>query len=515
MNRAQELSIIKAKCESSHLFFTRYFFKHRQDMKLIVNWHHHILGDAVDRVLAGKAKNIVINLPPGGTKTELISINFMARGLALNPQSRFLHISYSDDLASTNSHQAKEIVESEEFQELWPMKIAVDSKSKKKWNVMNGDKIVGGVYAVALGGQITGFRAGRMTEGFQGAIIIDDPLKPEDAFSKTKRDAANRKLLSTVKSRKANPETPIVVIMQRLAEEDPTGFIKKGNLGKDWEYINIPAIIDDNYVKTLEPKIAALVDSSERDAQGRFSYWPYKEPIEDLVEMESGAYEDKEGARMSRHVFAGQYGQNPVAIGGNLIQGEWFPRYNFLAPPKDRWIKSRYMFADTASKTKERNDFSVFQVWGEGFDGRIYLLDLMRGKWEMPELLKRTKAFWLKHTKDQETNGVLRYLYVEDKSSGTGLIQILKTDNEVRIPVKEIQRNIDKYTRCLDAQPYIEAGSVAIPGDAPFTKEFVVECEAFTADGTHSYDDQLDPMFDAIDTLLSNKNKLRKWENLS
>jgi predicted phage terminase large subunit-like protein len=512
VNEAQKLSITKAMCEDSHLFFTRYFFKHRQGVKFKVNWHHHVISNVIDDIIKGKRKNVVINIPPGSSKTEMVSINFMARGLALNPWSRFLHISYSDDLASTNSHQARELVESEEFQALWPMKIAVDSKSKKKWNVLEGERIAGGAYAVALGGQITGFRAGRMEPDFQGAIIIDDPLKPEDAFSKTKRDAANRKLLSTVKSRKANPETPIIVIMQRLAEDDPTGFIKKGNLGDDWEFITIPAIIDDAYVKTLEPKIAALVDSSERDEQKRFSYWPYKEPIKDLIQMESGAHEDKEGSRMSRHVFAGQYGQNPIAIGGNLIRGEWFGRYKMSIPPR---LKSRYMFADTASKTKERNDFSVFEVWGEGYDGRIYLLDLLRGKWEAPELEKRALAFWNKHKAIPEIAdmGSLRYLYVEDKSSGTGLIQTLRSVH--RIPVKEIQRSIDKYTRCLDAQPYIEAGSCVIPEDAPYTSDFILEGEAFSADGTHAHDDQLDPMFDAINMLLSNKNNLKKWENLS
>lgn len=504
-----QLQVYKQMCEDDHLYFTRYFFKHRQGTKFIVNFHHHVLASAVDKVIKGETKNLLINISPGSSKTEMISINLIARGLALNKYARFLHISYSDDLASTNSHQARELVESDEFQELWPMDIAVDSKSKKKWNVMEGEKIAGGAYAVALGGQITGFRAGRMTPGFQGAILIDDPLKPEDAFSKTKRDTANRRLLSTVKSRKANPETPIIVIMQRLAEEDCTGFIKKGNLGKDWTYITIPAIIDDSYVATLDPKIAAIVDSSERDDQGRFSYWPYKEPIKELVLMESGAAEDKEGARMSRHVFAGQYGQNPTAIGGNIIMGEWFPRYKV----KPR-IKARHMFADTANKTKERHDFSIFELFGEGYDGKIYLLDMIRGKWEAAELKRRAIAFWAKHQgADADSEGVLRNMWVEDKASGIGLIQDLRIES--RIPIKPIERHIDKLTRCMDAQPYIEAGCVCIPEDAPFVNDFIAEAEAFTNDDTHAHDDQLDPLFDAIKKLLSTQNKLKQWERLA
>lgn len=492
------------------MFFTRYFFKHRQSIKFRVNWHHHVISEKIEAVINGKIPNIVINIPPGSSKTEIVSINLIARGLAKNKWARFLHLSYSDDLASTNSHQARELVESDEFQELWPMDIAVDSKSKKKWNVMEGDKIAGGVYSAALGGQITGFRAGRMVEGFQGAIIIDDPLKPEDAFSETKRDAANRKLLSTVKSRKANPNTPIIVIMQRLSENDCTGFIKAGNLGLDFEYVVIPAIIDDEYVKSLPPKIADLVDSSERDELGRFSYWEYKEPIKELVKMEKGVFEDKKGSRMSRHIFAGQYIQNPTAIGGNLIRGEHFIRYKWDSPPP---LKSRHMIADTASKTKESNDFSVFEVWGETFDNRLVLLDILRGKWEAPELLRRAIAFWKKHTADQEKNGVLRNLWVEDKSSGTGLIQTLRSEHHV--PVKEIQRNQDKYSRCLDAQPYIETGCILVPGDAPFTNDFILEAESFTSDNSHSFDDQLDPMFDAIEMKYIKKNKAKTWEGLA
>lgn len=172
------------------------------------------------------------------------------------------------------------MIRSDEYQALWPMEIADDSKAKKRWNVVVNNKPAGGVYATSLGGQITGFRAGHMTTGFQGAIIIDDPLKPEDAFSKMKLERANRQLLTTVKSRKANPETPIILIMQRVAEMDPTGFIKQGGLGDGFTHIVIPAVIDEAYVSSLDPKYQALV---ERDAPDRFSYWPYKEPIASLA----------------------------------------------------------------------------------------------------------------------------------------------------------------------------------------------------------------------------------------
>ena len=104
---AVERAVIKAKCERDHLFFSRYFFKHRQGIKFRVNWHHVLIADTVQRVIDGELKNVVINVPPGSSKTELVAINLIARGLALNPRARFLHISYSDDLALLNSETAR------------------------------------------------------------------------------------------------------------------------------------------------------------------------------------------------------------------------------------------------------------------------------------------------------------------------------------------------------------------------------------------------------------------------
>jgi predicted phage terminase large subunit-like protein len=499
-----EQAVIKAKAESDHLFFSRVFFKYRQNIKFRVNWHHRFIADVLQDTIEGKRKNVVINVSPGSSKTELVVINFIARGLALNPWARFLHLSYSDDLALLNSQTARDLIRSDEYQALWPMNIMDDAKAKKRWNVCVDGKPAGGVYACSLGGQVTGFRAGRMMPGWQGALLIDDPLKPEDAFSEAKLNKANRELLTTVKSRKANPDTPIIVIMQRIAEADPTGFIKAGNLGPDWSYVTIPAVIDDAYVAGLPERYRPLV---ERDAQEHFSYWPYKEPIAELLAMERGEGTDQTGGRISRHVFASQYQQSPVAIGGNIIKGAWFGRYTVL--PK---IKYRKIFVDTAQKTKERNDFSVFECWGLGDDGKLYLLDLIRGKWEAPELKRRAMEFWSKHKFfDVEKYGQLRQMVVEDKSSGTGLIQEIRLLNH--IPVKAVERTIDKLTRVMDVLTYMDAGFVCLPAEAPFTADFVAECEAFTADDTHNHDDQIDPMADAIVDMLSSSNKLEIWKS--
>lgn len=499
--RAEKRRRLRARLEADHLEFTKHFFKLRHGLEFRVNWHHVYIAEIVESVIRGERKNVVINVSPGSSKTEEVVINLIARGLALNPRARFLHISYSDDLALLNSDTAREVVRSPEYQDLWARKIADDADSKKRWNVLHDGHKAGGVYATSLGGQITGFRAGHMAEGWQGAILIDDPLKVEDAYSKANRDKANRRLISTVKSRKANPDTPIIVIMQRLAEEDPTGFLKAGKVPGEWEFIEIPALLTDEYVAKLPPHVAALVDSSERDADGRFSYWPYKEPLVDLLAAE----------KADPYVFNGQYMQRPSPLGGGIIQSGKFLRYGALPQ-----LQYRKIFADTAQKTAERNDYSVFQCWGLGYDRRLYLLDQIRGKWPAPELKRRAIDFWNKHAAigtDDPNVPVLRQMKVEDKASGTGLIQEIQAEGG--IPIEGIERTKDKLTRVMDVVPQIDAGNVGVPIDAPFVSDFLTECDSFTADDTHMHDDQIDPMVDAINDMLGIARDLSVWERLA
>lgn len=334
-----------------------------------------------------------------------------------------------------------------------------------------------------------------MAEGWQGAIIIDDPLKVEDAYSKTYREKANRKLQSTVKSRKATPDTPIIVIMQRLAEEDPTGFIKEGNLPGEWEFVEIPALITDEYVAALPERLRKLVEVEERDKDGRFSYWSYKEPLADQLEME----------RVAPYVHSGQYMQRPSPLGGGIIKSAWFPRYTVL--PR---ILYRKIFVDTAQKTAERNDYSVFHCWGAGDDGRIYLLDQIRDKWKAPELRQAALDFWAKHKPyDHRMSGPLREMVIEDKASGTGLIQDIQKHGS--IPVRPLPRDTDKLRRVMDVNSYWAAGLVLIPADAPWVLDFTNELNAFTADDTHAHDDQVDPLVDATTDMLANVSDWSAW----
>lgn len=493
-----QAQVEKRLCEQNHLFFTRRFFMPRMGFKFSVNWHHEYIAWAIDEVIAGRIENLVINVPPGSGKTELLT-NLIARGIAKNQRSRFLYLSFSQSLVEDVSSTARNIVKSDDFQGLWPVNVSTNTDAKANWKTTVDGYEAGHVYSASLGGQVTGRRAGTLAnDGFTGAILLDDPLKPEDAFSRTARNKANRKILNTVNSRKAKSSTPIILIMQRLHVEDPTNFVMAGNVPGKWYQILIPALIDDEYIATLPPHIQKLVPRDlERDDKGRQSYWPLKESLQSLLQLEKGS-QDKDGATVSRYTFSSQYMQQPKKLGGDLIKAEWFGRYVEL--PVLKW---RAIWADTAQKTKEHNDYSVFLCAGLGYDNRLYIIDVRRGKWEAPELIKEAKAFINKHKQSNTEIGKLRYMAIEDKASGTMLIQNIS--RETTLPIRAIQRNTDKLTRTMDVVFYVEDGRVMLPAEAPWLLNLIEEIEGLKADFTHEYDDQWDPMIDAINDSLAKK----------
>ena len=244
-----EKRMLKYMLEQDGIQFMRYFFKHREGMKMLRNWHHYLIEYVLQAVYDQKIPRLIVNIAPGYSKTEQVVLNFIARGLALNPRSKFIHASYSGDLAQENSSKIKEMVGSQEFQELWPMDIRVDSKGKKRWFTEVG----GGMMAAPAGGQITGFRAGRMEPGFTGAFVIDDPVKPDDAYSAVKRNAINNRFNNTMRSRLAVEEVPMVVIMQRIHEDDLSGYLLKGGSGDVWHHLTIPTHLSEEVLNKPYP----------------------------------------------------------------------------------------------------------------------------------------------------------------------------------------------------------------------------------------------------------------------
>lgn len=245
-----ERRMLKYMLEQDGMQFMRYFFKLREGTTMIRNWHHYVIEHVLQAVFDCKIDRLIVNIAPGYTKTEQVVLNFICRGLALNPRSKYIHTSYSGDLAQENSSKIKETILSPEFQELWSMQTRTDTKSKKRWFTELG----GGMMAAASGGQITGFRAGRMEEGFTGAFINDDPVKPDDAYSAVKRNAINNRFNNTMRSRLAVETVPMINIMQRIHEDDLSGYLLKGGSGDKWHHLVIPTLLSEEILDKEYPE---------------------------------------------------------------------------------------------------------------------------------------------------------------------------------------------------------------------------------------------------------------------
>lgn len=434
----------KRELQSSLLAFTKYFFEARGEA-FLESWHHREISDALARVERGEIQNLLINMPPRYGKTEMAVINWIAQSLARNPRAKFIHLSYSGDLALDNSGKIRELVMSEPFQEYWPLKLKQDSKSKQKWYTAEG----GGLYATAAGGALTGFGAGNTADEdtgvFEGAIIIDDPIKPDDARSDVVRTGINERLNSTIKSRRNDPKrTPIVIIMQRVHEDDMSGYVLAEKMGEKFHHLKLKALGDDG--KPL---------------------WPIKHDVVQLEQMRT----------FDRMTFASQYQQEPAPAEGAVYKLAWFPRFDRLPDPPTRTMK--VLSVDTAFKANQHNDPSCILEW-HVTPSLYYLANVYVGRWEYPELKRKLLSV------QQEVNADA--ILIEDKASGQSLIQELRLTS---LPIIAIEPDADKETRARTTAAMVEASKVALPNLASWLHEFETEITTFPFS---KHDDRVDAM---------------------
>ena len=295
--------------------------------------------------------------------------------------------------------------------------------------------------------------------------MIDDPIKPADAMSQTMRDSTNRWVDLTLFSRLDDKtEGAIVLVMQRLHVDDLAGqFLERGG----WEVLNLPAIAE------ADERIPIGFDHSGRLRfhQRRIGdlLHPQREPREKLDEMR---------AVLGTQGFAAQYQQQPVPVGGNLIQWRWFGRFDEpLGRRSDDAIVQSW---DCAQKTGELNDYSVCTTWLIR-EERFYLIHVHRERLTAPDLRRRMVELYNAFLPE----GVV----IEDKASGTGLIQEIKAATS--LPVFGFEPSGDKVMRASTQTICIEGGKVWIPNNAPWLDDFEREVLAFP-NGRH--DDQVDSM---------------------
>ncbi|WP_236532753.1 phage terminase large subunit, partial [Escherichia coli] len=254
-------------------------------------------------------------------------------------------------------------------------------------------------------------------------------------------------------------ETPILSVQQRLHAQDSTWFMMSGGMAIDFDRIVIPAMVTREYGESLpdwlRPEFERDVLSGPSvviDGVEYWSFWEENESIENLVALREA----------DLYTFLSQYQQEPIALGGNVFKSEWWRYYgdsDKAHEPRPDKFEYTFITADTAQKTNELNDYSVLCYWGKYRD-RVYFIDGIRGKWEAPDLRVQAEAFIKQCWRRNKECGNLRRIYIEDKASGTGLIQDLTKAVNGMGEIVPVQRDKDKVTRAMDAQPIIKGGRV-------------------------------------------------------
>lgn len=525
-----ERVIIRSKSTKSFLNFTRIWFELIQGDRLLVNWHHRLMASKIDDLLAGRLvpRNLIINIPPGGTKTEFFSIHFPAYVNALVQEKRLkrfrnLNISFADTLVKRNSRRTRDIIASREYQEFWPCSFGVNQA--EEWEIKDErGRSIGQTVSRSSNGQITGGRGGYYGPEFSGMVMLDDYNKPVDMLSESRRKSANTLLVNTIRSRRGDKSkehpTPFVSIQQRLHTDDATGFMLAGGMGVPFHHVAIPAMIDEKYIQSLDEPWRSLCWETVKDTDSvvvggvrYWSYWPQMEDVNDLLQL----------WEKDRYTFLSQYQQNPMALTGGIIDTTWFRTYTTL--PK---LTHRAVYVDTNSgKVEDWLDYTVFTLAGMGVDGNLYIIDVVRGRWDPEDLLKKAEEVWEKWRLSGSMRVMpLRHMAIEEKQAGQGLITTLKkrsqTPGQLAIPVREIPRGTgqNKLVRCLNVIPQIKTGKVFVPathtddgqklssifyedgtiaGSTEWVLTAMTECAAFSADDSHDNDDILDTWMDAID----------------
>jgi len=420
----------------------------------VPNWHIEAIADRLERIRRGKVRRQIINLPPRSLKSIMSSVAFPAFALGHDPSHRIICVSYSGDLAKKHSNDFRAVIEAPWYQSVFP---ATRIGRFKDSEVEIEFTARGFRLATSVGGTLTG-RGGDI-------IVIDDPLKPDDALSETKRAAANHWFANTLLSRLDDKRTgAIVIVMQRVHMDDLTGFLLSQS--DEWEVLSLPAIAEADEV------IPVWGGQTHRRRSGE-ALSADREPLHVLEGLKG---------QIGSDAFFAQYQQMPVPPGGAMIKRHWIRRYS--TPPQRESVLQIIQSWDTAMKGGPDNDYSVCTTWAQTRDCRMYLLNVWRGRVDYPTL----KAKVLALNEEWRPSTIL----IEETGTAIGLIDELRYHCYGLIGVKPDR---DKAARMAMASAKFEAGNVYLPESAAWLAD--LEAELFAFPGSR-HDDQCDSISQAL-----------------
>lgn len=427
------------QCRRSLFKFVQEFWSEIIPEDPVWNWHIEYLCDELQRDVIRVCKlaedkrydlpakqrepklhDILINIPPGSSKSTICTVMMPAWAWAVDPTLRILTASYSGDLSQDHSVKSRDIIQSDKYRQYFP-KIKIREDSNNKNNYKNTDH--GERYATSVGGTVTGFHA--------HIIVVDDPLNTKKAISEVELEAACTFMDTTLSTRKIDKAvTPIILVMQRLHDMDPSGNMLSKK-GKRIKHICLPA--------TLKSRTDAAAENPIRPAILKDKY---VDGLLDPIRMDQETLNEM-AVDLGSYAYAGQMEQDTTPKGGG-IWNRWLIAVPDHEMPSHLEMTGYGTDADTAYTDKKTNAASAFLVSGM-FNGRMYI-DNAGWYWKIfPDLIKLMKDIY------PEPH------YIEAKASGSDIINMLKSEGIAAIPV---QVAADKLARARMATPKAEAGLV-------------------------------------------------------
>jgi predicted phage terminase large subunit-like protein len=439
-------------------FIERAFFELNPQTPYRFNGHIAVIADRLEKVRRGEIRRLIIMLPPRSLKSHCVSIAFGAWLLGHDPGTHLICASYGQELADKLARDCRTVMQSHWYKRLFTTRLA-DRQAVHDFTTT----AKGGRMSTSVGGVLTGRGA--------DLILIDDPIKPDEALSESRRTAVNDWYDGTLLSRLNSKETgAIVIVMQRLHQDDLVGHVLEQG---GWEVLSFPAIAEQDEVHHFETLRGAR--SFQRKAGAALH--PARENLATLAMMRSN---------IGEYNFQSQYQQTPTPVAGNLVKAAWLRFYD----PDELPTFGRYVLSwDTANKATELADFSVCTTWG-ACDGHFYLLDVIRERLNFPDLDRRVRAEAKKYPRST--------ILIEDKASGTQLIQSLEADYVYGVSAYKPPPNTDKIMRLHAQTTIFEGGRVFLPKQAAWLGDYITELLSFPGS---RHDDQVDSTTQALDHL--------------
>lgn len=420
------------------------------------NWHIEAICHELGRCLTGHNTRLIVSLPPRAGKSIAVSVALVAWILGHDPTAKIICISYSKELAAKHSRDCRAVMQSDWYKRAFPATTLNPRKTTEDYfeTTARGFRL-----ATSTGATLTGLGG--------NYLIIDDALKPDEAYSPIARDKVNHWFRNTLLTRLNDKQKGVIIIVQqRLHQNDLVGDQLAHNPDL-WYQLVLPAIATDNERIAIGPNRVHVREKDTVLHNARET----RKTLDDLRQA------------MGEASFSAQYQQAPMPAEGSYVKLSWFIDVEPQNRPTrfDRIVQSW----DTASKQTEFSDYSVCITLGVSHN-QLYVLNVFRRQLTFPDLKRAVKQ--------QQSLFNPTEILIEDKSSGIQLIQELHHEGLTCVrPVKPLG---DKLMRLTAQTPTIEAGLVSLPKEASWREEFLNELLAFP---NGRYDDQVDAFSQALE----------------